>query len=485
MAALHGLTLQEAHSLLRSREASAVDLAQACLDRIDKVEPSIRAFVTVTAELALEQARGVDETRGYDQGLPLAGIPFQAKDVICTRGIRTTCSSRMLENFVPPYDATVMEKVYDGAGVLIGKGNMDEFAMGSSTEHSAFYPTRNPWDTGRVPGGSSGGSAAAVAAGEVFYALGSDTGGSIRQPASLCGIVALKPTYGLVSRYGLIAFASSLDQIGPMTKSVADSALVLNCVAGYDPRDSTSINTPIPNYADALTGEAKGLRVGVPVEFFGEGTQPGVRDALNKALGVLEGLGVSVEETTLPSTKYATACYHIIAPSECSANLARYDGVKFGHSDVESTSMWEAMENTRQGGFGAEVKRRIMLGAYALSSGYYDAYYLKAQKVRTLICQELDEAFAKYDALVTPTSPTVAFGIGERTANPLEMYLSDICNISANMAGIPAMTVPCGFAEGLPVGMQFMGPALSESTLIRLGYAYEQSCDWRLRRPPL
>ena len=449
------------------------------------MEPRINAFVTVTGDLALEQACKVDENRSYYQGSALSGIPFQAKDVICTQGIRTTCSSRMLESFVPPYNATVMEKLYANDGVLLGKGNMDEFAMGSSTEHSVFYPTRNPWDTTRVPGGSSGGSAAAVAADEVFYALGSDTGGSIRQPASLCGIVALKPTYGLVSRYGLIAFASSLDQIGPMTKSVADAALVLSAVAGYDPRDSTSIDTPIPDYAQSLTGESKGLRVGVPREFFGEGTQPGVLEALKTALAVLEGLGVSVEETTLPSTKYATACYHIIAPSECSANLARYDGVKFGHSKGEAASIWDAMEKTRQEGFGSEVKRRIMLGAYALSSGYYDAYYLKAQKVRTLICRELDQAFQKYDALVTPTSPTVAFGLGERMANPLEMYLSDICNISANMAGIPALTVPCGFSDGLPVGMQFMGPAFSEPTLIRLGYAYEQACRWRLCRPAL
>ena len=449
------------------------------------MESKVNAFVTVTGDQALEQARLVDESIGYDEGSPLAGVPFQAKDVICTRGIPTTCSSRMLERFVPPYDATVMEKLYANQAVLLGKGNMDEFAMGSSTEHSAFFPTRNPWDTSRVPGGSSGGSAAAVAADEVFYSLGSDTGGSIRQPASLCGIVALKPTYGLVSRYGLIAFASSLDQIGPMTKSVADSALVLNAVAGYDPRDSTSINTPIPNYAESLTGEVKGLRAGVPREFFGEGTQPCVLDALQTALGVLENLGVSVEETTLPSTKYATACYHIIAPSECSANLARYDGVKFGHSREEADTIWDAMEKTRQEGFGPEVKRRIMLGAYALSSGYYDAYYLKAQKVRTLICRELDEAFQKYDVLVTPTSPTVAFGLGEKMADPLEMYLSDICNISANMAGIPALSVPCGFSDGLPVGMQLMGPALSEPTLIRLGYAYEQSCSWRLRRPAL
>ena len=449
------------------------------------MESSVNAFVTVTGDLALEQARQVDKNHNYDHDSPLAGIPFQAKDVICTRGIPTTCSSRMLERFVPPYDATVMEKLYANHAVLLGKGNMDEFAMGSSTEHSAFFPTRNPWDASRVPGGSSGGSAAAVAADEVFYSLGSDTGGSIRQPASLCGIVALKPTYGLVSRYGLIAFASSLDQIGPMTKSVADSALVLNAVAGYDPRDSTSINTPIPNYAEFLTGEVKGLRAGVPREFFGEGTQPGVLNALNTALAVLEDLGVSVEETTLPSTKYATACYHIIAPSECSANLARYDGVKFGHSRQEADTIWDAMEKTRQEGFGPEVKRRIMLGAYALSSGYYDAYYLKAQKVRTLICRELDDAFQKYDVLVTPTSPTVAFGLGEKMADPLEMYLSDICNISANMAGIPALSVPCGFSDGLPVGMQLMGPALSEPTLIRLGYAYEQSCSWRLRRPAL
>ena len=485
MPTLNSLTALEAHRLLRRGDISSEDITRDCLRRIGEVEPRLKAFVTVTEELALSQARQVDRARSFRNGAPLAGIPLQVKDVICTEGVLTTCSSRMLEQFVPPYNATVMQKLYRNDAVLVGKGNMDEFAMGSSTEHSAFYATRNPWDTDRVPGGSSGGSAAAVAAEEVIYALGSDTGGSIRQPAALCGIVALKPTYGLVSRYGLIAFASSLDQIGPMTKDVTDAALVLNAIVGHDAKDSTSINVQVPDYRESLTGDVKGLRVGIPREFFGEGTQPGVRKALDTAIGVIEGLGVHVEETSLPSTKYATACYHIIAPSECSANLARYDGVKFGHSNLESDSMWEAMEMTRQEGFGPEVKRRIMLGTYALSSGYYDAYYLKAQKVRTLICQELDAAFARFDALITPTSPTVAFRLGERVENPVEMYQSDICNISANMAGIPAITVPCGFSEGLPVGMQIMGPALSEPNLVRLGYAYEQMGEWHKRRPQI
>ncbi len=479
---LYGLTLLEAHDALRRGEASAVELAKSCLERIDRVEPRVGAFVTVTGELALEQARRVDEHGLVVEGSPLAGIPVQIKDVMCTEGVRTTCSSRMLEGFVPPYSATAVERLYERGAVLVGKGNMDEFAMGSSTENSAFHPTRNPWDTERTPGGSSGGGAAAVAAGECIYALGSDTGGSIRQPAALCGIVALKPTYGLVSRYGLIAFASSLDQIGPMTKDVSDAALVLKAIAGHDFRDSTSLNVEIPDYARSLTGEVKGLRVGLPREYFGDGTEPGVKEAVSTAAALLEGLGVEVEETSLPHTGYALACYHIIAPSECSANLARYDGVKFGLSMGEGRDIWGAMEMTRGEGFGPEVKRRIMLGAYALSSGYYDAYYLKAQRVRTLIRRELDDAFRRFDALVTPTSPTVAFRLGERSHDPLSMYQSDICTIPANMAGIPAISVPCGFSEGLPVGMQIMGPALSEPTLIRLGYAYEQVAGWHRRR---
>ena len=485
MTALYDLTAHQAHDLLQRGEINSEELTQDCLRRIREVEPQVKAFVTVTEELALEQARTLDREHSFSNGSPLAGIPVQIKDVMCTEGIPTTCSSRMLENFIPPYNATVTERLYANKAVLVGKGNMDEFAMGSSTENSAFYTTRNPWDTERVPGGSSGGSAAAVASGEAIYALGSDTGGSIRQPAALCGIVALKPTYGLVSRYGLIAFASSLDQIGPMTKDVTDAALVLNAISGHDARDSTSIDIQVPDYTKSLAGDVKGLKIGVPKEYFGKGTQPGVQEALDAAMSVLEGLGAHLEEISLPTTKYALACYYIIAPSECSANLARYDGVKFGHSYLDTDSMWEAMELTRQEGFGPEVKRRIMLGTYALSSGYYDAYYLKAQKVRTLIRRELEEAFQQFDALVTPTSPTVAFRLGERTQDPVQMYLSDICTIPANIAGTPAITVPCGFSEGLPVGLQIMGPMLSEPTLLRLGYAYEQATEWHKHRPQL
>ena len=416
---------------------------------------------------------------------PLAGVPMQIKDVICTRGIRTTCSSRMLEDFIPTYDATVVDRLHSRGAVLMGKGNMDEFAMGSSTENSAFFPSRNPWDLDRVPGGSSGGGAAAVAAGEVIYALGSDTGGSIRQPASFCGVVGLKPTYGLVSRFGLIAYASSLDQIGPITKDVTDCALVLNAIAGHDPNDSTSLSSPVPDYTRALTGDMKGLRLGVPREYYVEGMDPGVKEALETATSVLEDLGASLEEVSLPTTPYALACYYILALSECSANLARYDGVKYGFSYQDTENMWEAMERTRQYGFGAEVKRRIMLGTYALSAGYYDAYYLKAQKVRTLLRREFDDAFQRFDALVTPTCPTAAFRLGEKTQDPVQMYLSDIYTVPVNVAGLPSISLPCGLADGLPVGMQLIGPALSEQTLLRIAYSYEQATDWHTMKPQL
>ena len=480
---LHELTLNDVRKLLRNGEVSSEELTETCISRIKSVDPVLQAFVTVTQKSALKAARTLD--RGYDfrVGSPIAGVPLQLKDVICTKGIKTTCASKMLKDFVPPYDATVTQKLYSNYAVLLGKGNMDEFAMGSSTENSAFYPTKNPWDIDRVPGGSSGGSAAAVASGEVFYALGSDTGGSIRQPASLCGIVALKPTYGLVSRYGLIAFASSLDQIGPMTKDVYDSALVLNAIAGHDPLDSTSIKLDPPNYVAGLGKDIRGIRIGIPKEYFGHSIQPGVTKAVQKAMEVLGEQGAYLEEISMPNTKYALACYYIIAPSECSANLARYDGVKYGHSYTATDDMWEAMELTRSEGFGPEVKRRVMLGTYALSSGYYDAYYLKAQKVRTLIRRELERAFQKFDVLLTPTSPTTAFRIGERTQDPVQMYLSDINSIPANMAGIPAISIPCGFDEGLPVGMQLMGPILSEATLLNVAYRYEQATEWHKLRP--
>ena len=485
MADFHHLTIHEARDLLARREISSVELTQSYLDRIDAVEDSVKAFVTVTRDEAIEQARNADRRLATANIPPLTGVPMQVKDVMCTKGTLTTCSSRMLENFVPIYDATVVEKLRSQDTVLLGKGNMDEFAMGSSTENSAFFPTRNPWDLDRVPGGSSGGGGAAVAAQEVAYALGSDTGGSIRQPAALCGVVGMKPTYGLVSRFGLIAFASSLDQIGPITRDVTDCALVLNAIAGYDPGDSTSIPHQPQDYADALKRDIKGLRIGVPTEYFVEGIDPQVKEAVMAATSVLQNLGASIEEVSLPSTPYALACYYILALSECSANLARYDGVKYGYSFQDTGSMWEAMEKTRQYGFGAEVKRRVMLGTYALSAGYYDAYYLKAQKVRTLIRREFDEIFQHVDALVTPTTPTTAFRLGEKTGDPVQMYLSDVYTVPVNVAGLPAISVPCGMADGLPIGMQFIGPPLSEATLLQAAYAYEQATPWHNMSPQL
>jgi len=477
------ITIQKAHQLLKTKQVSSVELTRVALERIHKLEPKIQAIVTITEELALKQAQKADERIDSGNGSPLNGIPVLIKDVICTKGIRTTCSSRMLENFIPPYDATVIEKLNDCGAVVVGKTNMDEFAMGSSTENSALFTTHNPWDLSRVPGGSSGGSAAAVAAGEAIYALGSDTGGSIRQPASFCSVTGLKPTYGRVSRYGLVAFASSLDQIGPLTQDVADSALVLNAIAGYDSRDSTSVPLPTPDYTQCLTTDIKGLRIGVPKEYFVEGMQPEVADAIKTAIARIEELGANIDwEASLPHTPYALAVYYIIAPSEASANLARYDGVKYGFSYKDTDNMWEAMEKTREHGFGAEVKRRIMIGTYALSAGYYDAWYLKAQKVRTLIRREFDQAFEKFDALVTPTSPTVPFKIGEKIDDPLQMYLSDVFTIPVNIAGLPAISIPAGFANGLPIGMQIIAKPFAEETLLKIAYAYEQATEWYKRR---
>ncbi len=483
MAELWQLTLHEARAGLDAGSFSAVELTRSCFERIARVEDRVKAYVTLTEDRALEQAEAADKTLAKGDGGPMTGIPVQVKDLICTSGIRTTCASRMLENFVPVYDATVWARLSAQGAVLLGKGNMDEFAMGSSCENSAFYPTHNPWDLGRVPGGSSGGAAAAVAADEAIVALGSDTGGSIRQPASLCGVTGLKPTYGRVSRYGLIAFASSLDQIGPVGKDAMDCAITLNAIAGYDPRDSTSLNLPPTDFTAGLTGEIKGMRLGIPREYFVDGMEPGVRQAVEGAIRELEGLGASVEPVSLPTTEYALACYYIIAPSECSANLARYDGVKFGYSYQDTPDMWEAMEATRQQGFGPEVKRRIMLGAYALSAGYYDAYYLKAQQVRTLIRQDFARVFETVDALVTPTSPVVAFPLGDKTADPVQMYLIDVCTLPINIAGLPAMSVPCGFSDGLPVGMQLIGPHLSEERLLNIACAYEQATEWHKARP--
>ncbi len=480
------MTIHQAHRLLKTKQLSSVELTKASLERIRQVEPKVHALVTITEESALKQAQKADELIATGNINPLTGIPMVIKDNMCTKGIRTTCSSKMLENFVPPYNATVVEKLNDCGVVIIGKSNMDEFAMGSSTEHSALFTTHNPWDLSRVPGGSSGGSTVAVATGESICALGSDTGGSIRQPAGFCSVTGLKPTYGRVSRYGLVAFASSLDQIGPLTQDVTDCALVLNAIAGYDTRDSTSVPYPTPDYTQCLTADLNGLHIGVPKEYFVEGMQAEVEIAIKAAINKLEELGARIGwEVALPHTPYALAAYYIIAPSEASANLARYDGVKYGFSYLDADSMWEALEKTRQYGFGAEVKRRIMLGTYALSAGYYDAWYLKAQKIRTLIRQEFDQAFDKFDALVTPTSPTVPFKIGEKVDDPLQMYLSDVCTLPINIAGLPAISIPAGFANGLPIGLQIIGKPFSEETLLKIAHAYQQATEWHKRRPEL
>ncbi len=494
MPELNWLTATEARDLLARRDISSVELTRACLERIEAVEDSVRSFITLTPEVAMAQAEAADRMLADGDAFPMTGIPMQVKDIMCTEGVRTTCASRMLEDYVPVYNATAVERLFRQGAVMLGKGNMDEFAMGSSCENSAFHPTLNPWNTARVPGGSSGGAAASVAAGQAVYALGSDTGGSVRQPASLCGVAGLKPSYGLVSRYGLVAYASSLDQIGPIGRSVADCALALSAIAGHDPRDATSLPGEAADFALSLRGrdgvgadndDLSGLRLGVPGEYFAEGIEDGVRRAVQQGIATLEELGASVREVSLPSTKYALACYYIIAPSECSANLARYDGVKYGYSDQQADDMWGAMEQTRQKGFGPEVTRRIMLGTFALSAGYYDAYYLKAQQARTLIRRDFAEVFETVDALVTPTSPVVAFPLGEKTGDPLQMYLIDVCTLPVNIAGLPGLSVPCGFSDSLPVGMQLIGPHLSEPTLLRIGHAYEQATEWHKQRPAL
>jgi len=484
---LHQLTIHEAHELLKQSKISSTELTKSVLKRIAEIEGKVHACVTIVEDIALKEAENVDNyIKNAHEITPLTGIPTLIKDVMCTKGIRTTCSSKMLENFVPPYDATVIEKLKAQKAVIVGKTNMDEFAMGSSTEHSAFFPTHNPWDLSRVPGGSSGGSAVAVSTDEAIYALGSDTGGSIRQPAALCSVVGLKPTYGRVSRFGLVAFASSLDQIGPITKDVTDCALVMNVIAGYDSRDSTSVLYPVPDYTQQLIPDIKGLKIGIPREYLVEGVQDQVQVALQAAINKLQELGAEINwEVSLPHTKYALAAYYILAPSEASANLARYDGVRYGFSERDASNVIETTERTRQFGFGPEVKRRIMLGTYALSAGYYDAYYLKAQKVRTLIKQEFDQAFEKYDALVTPTSPIVPFKLGEKLEDPMQMYLSDVCTLPINIAGIPAISIPAGFADNLPIGMQIMGKPFSEEILLRIAFAYEQATDWHKRKPKI
>lgn len=482
----NALTAHELHDRLAKKEISSVEITEAVFKRIDEVEEKVRSLVTQTRDKAMQKAAEVDMkiARGEKIG-PLEGIPVLIKDNMCTEGILTTCSSKMLHNFVPPYNATVVEKLKQAGAVIIGKANMDEFAMGSSTENSRFFATRNPWDKERVPGGSSGGSAAAVAADETIYSLGSDTGGSIRQPASFCGVVGLKPTYGAVSRYGLIAYASSLDQIGPFAKDVRDCTRVFGTIAGHDPKDSTSAEFAVPDYTSFLTGDVKGLRVGIPREYFVEGTDSGVKELINNAIKKFEELGAICEETSLPHTEYALPVYYIIAPAEASSNLARYDGVKYGYRDESAEDMVTMYMRTRSEGFGTEVKRRIMLGTYALSSGYYDAYYLKALKVRTLIKQDFDRAFENFDILISPTAPTPAFKFGEKSDDPMQMYLSDVFTISVNLAGIPGLTIPCGFVDGLPVGLQLMGRPFGEGTLFRAAYAFEQNTEFHLSRPKL
>jgi aspartyl-tRNA(Asn)/glutamyl-tRNA(Gln) amidotransferase subunit A len=477
------LTIHEAGELLRQRKISSVELTQAHLDRIREVDDKVKAFTLVTDDLALEQARAADRRLASGQQLsPLTGIPIAIKDVISTKGITTTCSSRMLENFKPPYDAAVMERLHEAGIVMVGKTNMDEFAMGSSTEYSAFFPTHNPWDLERAPGGSSGGSAAAVAAGMAMGAYGSDTGGSIRQPGSFCNVVGFKPTYGRVSRYGLVAFASSLDQIGPFARDARDTAILLQAIAGFDTRDATSSPVEVPDYNSALTSEIKGMRIGVPEEYWVEGTQPEVVQAIRADIDVLRELGAEISPVSLPHTKYGVAAYYIIAPAEASANLARYDGVKYGYSNHDSDNMWRAMELTREHGFGPEVKRRIMLGTYALSAGYYDAYYKRAEKVRTLITEDFERAFREYDALVSPTSPTVAFKIGE-ISDPYQMYLQDAFTIPANLSGICGVSIPGGFSNDLPIGLQLLGNAFAESNILRIADAFERVTDYHKQWP--
>ncbi len=489
----HFLTIHQARDLFQKGEITPTDLTRAVLDRIEEVEPRVQAYLTLIADRAMEQAREADvqwqkHRRDKTPAPALLGIPMAIKDEICTRGVKTTAGSKILHNFIPPYNATVMEKLNSAGAILIGKTNQDEFAMGSSTENSRYHVTRNPWDLTRVPGGSSGGSAAAVAADETLFALGTDTGGSVRQPASLCGITAIRPTYGRVSRYGVVAFASSLDQVGPITKDVQDAAIVLGVIAGHDPREATSVDQPVPDYAGAMRASPlRDMRVGVPREYFIAGLQKGVEDAVRTAIRVLANLGATMHEVSLPHTDYSLPAYYLIAPAEASANLARYDGVKYGYRAEENpnTEMWDVMRDTRGEGFGAEVKRRIMLGTYALSTGYYDAYYLKAQKVRTLIKQDFDRAFGQVDVIVGPTSPTTAFKIGEKTDDPLQMYLADVFTLAQPLAGIPAMSIPCGFADGLPVGLQIMGRAFDEERIFRVAYAFEQATEWHKQKPKL
>ncbi|HET7007026.1 MAG TPA: Asp-tRNA(Asn)/Glu-tRNA(Gln) amidotransferase subunit GatA [Candidatus Binatia bacterium] len=483
---LSSLTLHEASIKLRQREISSVELTEAVFQRISAIDDKVHAYLTLARESALEQAKQADTRLSAEtQPSPLLGMPLAIKDNFLTRGVRTTCASKILGDFMPPYDATTIAKLRSVGAVIVGKTNLDEFAMGSSAENSAFFPTRNPWNFERIPGGSSGGSAAAVAADECIAALGTDTGGSIRQPAACCGIVGLKPTYGRVSRYGIIAFASSMDQVGPMTKDVRDGALLLQALAGHDPADSTSSNRSVPDYSAALTGEVRGLRLGVPKEYYVSGMQPKVEKSVRVAIRQLEMHGAKIEEISLPHTEYAVAVYYIVATAEASSNLARYDGMRFGRR-ADAKDLTQTYMISRDEGFGTEVKRRIMLGTYVLSHGYYDAYYLKAQRVRTLIKKDFEEAFKHCDVIVTPTAPTTAFKIGEKTQDPLQMYLSDVYTISINLAGLPALSLPCGFDDdNMPIGLQLIGKHFDEATLLRTAHAYEQTTEWHGKKPAL
>lgn len=482
--------IRELHQQLVRKERSAVEIAQEALDRTVELEPKLHSFLRLTPDHALAQARRVDAqiAAGEEIGL-LAGIPIAIKDNMCTKGITTTCASKILENFVPPYESTVTQKLMDGGAVMLGKTNMDEFAMGSSTETSAYQITANPWDLSRVPGGSSGGSAAAVAGGQAVVSLGSDTGGSIRLPASFCGVVGLKPTYGLVSRFGLVAYGSSLDQIGPFGRTVEDAAIMLGAIAGYDPQDATSLEVKIPDYAKLLrpTFQSRGrLRIGVIKETFGEGLDEVVEKSVTKAIAVLQDLGAEIQVISCPRFRYGLPAYYIIAPSEASANLARYDGVKYGFRAEGADNLMNMYTKTRAAGFGAEVKRRIMIGTYTLSAGYYDAYYLKAQKVRTLLRQDFEAAFDKVDVLVCPTAPTTAFKTGEKTKDPLTMYLADLMTVPVNLAGLPGISIPCGFDEaGMPIGLQLISNVLREDLILQVAYAYEQATNWQVSKPTL
>lgn len=484
---LYEATIHTLHDLIRTREVSSRQITEAVLARIDAVEPTIHAYITLLREEALQQADAVDAALSKGDLTPtyLTGIPIAIKDVLCTTGIPTTCGSQILKNFIPPYDATVIQKLKAHHPVILGKTNMDEFAMGSSTENSSFGVTRNPWDIERVPGGSSGGSAAAVAAGEAIAAIGSDTGGSIRQPAAFCNVTGLKPTYGRVSRYGLVAFASSLDQVGPIAKDVFDAAILLQAISGYDPRDSTSANLPVPDFTRALLPDLKGLRIGIPKEYYCvPGLDPDIEQALSQALKTLEQLGAACQEVSLPHTEYGVAAYYIIAPCEASSNLARYDGVKYGYRTPTYLDLMDMYTKTRVQGFGNEVMRRIMLGTYALSAGYYDAYYLKAQKVRTLVRRDFEHAFKEVDVIVAPVAPTPPFKIGEQVNDPLTMYLGDVFTIPINLAGVTGMSIPCGFTpSGLPIGLQLVGGHFQEEQVLRVAYAFQEQTDYHKQQP--